>query len=120
MGNGHRDLKVWQQAMDLTIKIYSLSRQFPKDEMYGLTSQMRRSAVSVPSNIAEGHGRGGKEFVRFLDIAYGSLLELETQLEIAQRIKYLNDKDANELLTVCAEIGKMLNGLKKSLTQKLK
>ena len=106
--------------MDLTERVYGVTSHFPKEEMYGLTNQIRRAAVSVPSNIAEGHGRGGREFVRFLDIAYGSLLEVETQLELAQRLKYLNDTDAVEMLNECAEIGKMLNGLKNSLITKLR
>jgi len=87
--SSHKDLKVWQEAMDLVTSVYSISKNFPK---YELTSQMRRAAVSVPSNIAEGAGRkGGKEFSRFLFIALGSLSELETQLEIAFRLNYIED-----------------------------
>ena len=91
MGNvkSHKDLKVWQESMDLVIQIYKLVENFPKHEIYGLSSQIRRAAVSIPSNIAEGAGRSGeKEFIRFLYIALGSLSEVETQLEISQRLNY--------------------------------
>jgi four helix bundle protein len=85
----HKDLKVWQESMDLVIQIYKISEDFPKHEIYGLSSQIRRAAVSIPSNIAEGAGRSGeKEFIRFLYIALGSLSEVETQLEISQRLNY--------------------------------
>jgi four helix bundle protein len=85
----HKDLKVWQESMDLVIQIYKLVENFPKHEVYGLSSQIRRASISIPSNIAEGAGRkGGKEFTRFLYIALGSLSEVETQLEISQRLNY--------------------------------
>nr|WP_281997450.1 four helix bundle protein [Halomonas sp. A020] len=88
----HQELRVWQQTMDLVEHVYTLTKTFPDDETYGLTSQMRRSAVSVPSNIAEGAARGStQEFIRFLYISQGSLSELETQLLIAQRLNYLPD-----------------------------
>jgi four helix bundle protein len=80
----HKDLKVWQESMDLVIQIYKLAENFPKHEVYGLSSQIRRASISIPSNIAEGAGRkGGKEFTRFLYIALGSLSEIETQLEMS-------------------------------------
>ena len=89
---GYRDLKVWQASMQLAGDIYRLSAQFPKFEVYGLASQIQRSAVSVPSNIAEGHGRNSpKEFYHFLGIAAGSLSELETQLMLAQQFVYLTE-----------------------------
>ena len=85
----HKDLKVWQESMTLVVQIYKISEDFPKHEVYGLTSQIRRAAVSIPSNIAEGAGRKGEnEFTRFLYIALGSLSEVETQLEISQRLNY--------------------------------
>jgi four helix bundle protein len=88
----HKDLKVWQESMDLVIQIYKLAENFPKHEVYGLSSQIRRAAVSIPSNIAEGAGRKGEnEFTRFLYIALGSLSELETQLEISHRLGYIKD-----------------------------
>ena len=110
---GHRDLEVWQKAMQLVTDIYRETAAFPRSEVYGLTNQVRRAAVSVPSNIAEGCGRSSKkEFAHFLCNARGSLLEVETQLEIAQNLGYLSDKSARELLSKTNEIGRMLNGLR--------
>ena len=86
----HKDLKVWQEGMELVVEIYNLTKLFPKEEQYGLTSQMRRCCISIPSNIAEGAGRkGSKEFSRFLYVSLGSLSEIETQLEIAFRLNYI-------------------------------
>ncbi len=110
---GHRDLVVWQKAMILVTEIYRATRDFPKDEMYGLTSQLRRAAVSVPSNLAEGHGRNSrKEFHHFIGQARGSLTEVETQLEIARNLDYLSKNAALALLSQSSEIGRMLNGLR--------
>ena len=106
-----RDLTVWQKAMDLVELVYSTTRDWPKEEIYGLTSQVRRAAVSVPSNIAEGQGRNSnKEFLRHLRIAYGSLCELETQLLVAQRLDYLNSDTTTRLLTDIAEVARLING----------
>ncbi len=114
---GYRDLKVWQAAMQLATEIYRLSAEFPKHEIYGLASQIQRSAVSVPSNIAEGHGRNSnKEFHHFLGVALGSLAELETQLLLARRLGYLTEELINPVLGVSDETAKMLKGLQKSLT----
>lgn len=113
---GYRDLKVWQAAMRLAEEVYRLSAQFPKHETYGLASQLQRSAVSLPSNIAEGHGRNSnKEFNHFLGIALGSLAELETQLILAQHLGYLTEEEISPALQNADEIGKMLKGLQKSL-----
>jgi len=88
----HKELKVWQESMDLVVCIYETVKNFPKEELYGLTSQMKRSAVSIPSNIAEGAGRQSQaEFIRFLYIALGSVSELETQLEIAFRLGFIGN-----------------------------
>ena len=88
----HKDLKVWQESMDLTVKVYQLVESFPREEMFGLTSQIKRSVVSIPSNIAEGAARQSKaEFKRFLRIALGSASELETQIEIAYRLGYIKN-----------------------------
>ena len=112
MGQSYRDLKAWQKAMDLVVAIYEATENFPKQEMYGLTSQVRRAAVSVPSNIAEAQGRRlPGDFQHFLRNARGSLLELETQILLAQRLKYLDGKEADGLLARTAEVGRILNGL---------
>ena len=114
---GYRDLKVWQVAMRLAEEVYRLSARFPKHETYGLASQLQRSAVSLPSNIAEGHGRNShKEFHHFLGITLGSLAELETQLILAQHLNYLTEEEISLALQNADEIGKMLKGLQKSLT----
>ena len=113
---GYRDLKVWQAAMQLAEEVYRLSARFPKHEIYGLASQLQRSAVSLPSNIAEGHGRNShKEFNHFLGIALGSLAELETQFILAQHLDYLPEEEISHALQNADEIGKMLKGLQKSL-----
>jgi four helix bundle protein len=110
---GHRDLQVWQKSMHFVTDIYRETATFPRSEVYGLTNQVRRAAVSVPSNIAEGCGRSSKkEFAHFLCNARGSLLEVETQLEIAKNLGYLPEKNASELLSRTNEIGRMLNGLR--------
>mgnify|MGYP000069473328 FL=1 len=115
--NSYRDLIVWQKSIELVQKIYDASSQFPKDEQYGLTNQMRRSAVSVPSNIAEGYGRNSTaDYKRFLQIAVGSLYELQTQIEIAFRLKYLPEVSFENIISLCTEIDKMLH----SIIQKIK
>jgi four helix bundle protein len=112
----YRDLKVWQRAMELAESIYALSQSLPKEEAYGLSSQMRRAAVSVASNIAEGSARRSKpEFARFINIASGSLAELETQLTLAQRIGFIARPEA--IFQHTEEIGKMLYALQRSLTE---
>lgn len=109
-GNSYRDLVVWQKAMELTKQVYMGTKDFPKEEVYGLTSQIRRCAVSIPSNIAEGRGRkSDKEFVRFLQISLGSLYELQTQLELALSFSYITNIE--NILDLSFEIEKMLNKL---------
>jgi four helix bundle protein len=116
----YRDLKAWQKAMQLVTAIYFHTQGFPKEETYGLTSQMRRAAVSVPSNIAEGQGRRLEgDFQHFLRNARGSLLELETQVLIATNLGFLPHRDADKLLASSAEVGRILNGLIASLRNKL-
>ena len=110
---GYKDLQVWQRAMDLAEMVYAITKRFPKDETYGLAAQLRRAAVSVPSNIAEGHGRNSKaEFHHFLGTSRGSLLEIETQVELARRFGYIASKQCSETLKEAAEIGRMINGLR--------
>ena len=112
----YRDLVAWQKAMDLVERIYVATADFPREERYGLTSQVRRAAVSVPSNIAEGQGRrtSDDEFVRFLQIAMGSLAELQTQLELAGRLHFLDKQRATALRSSSDEVGRLLSGLVKS------
>ena len=112
----YRDLIVWKKSIDLVGKIYSSTRSFPKEEMYGITSQTRRAGISIPANIAEGQARSSVgEFQQFLGISQGSLAELETLLVISRNLGYLTLKDADELLNDCEEIGRLLAGLKNSL-----
>ncbi len=111
-----RDFIAWQKAMDLTKLIYSKTAKFPKNEDYCLTSQIRRATVSVSSNIAEGSSRKStQEFIRFLNIAYGSLSEIESQLLTAEMLGYLIPDDIKEIFLLTSEIGKIINGLIKSL-----
>ena len=110
-----RDLVVWQKGMHLAARVYSTSEQLPRSETYGLTSQIRRAAVSIPSNIAEGKAIGGQGYRRHLTIALGSESELETQLELAQRLKMLDKDEAEGLRNQASEVGRMLAGLIKSL-----
>ncbi len=115
----HRDLIAWQKAMNLAQTIYDLTRNFPKEEIYGLTSQVRRCAVSIPANIAEGQGRRSKkEFQQFLGHARGSLLELDTHLELALRFNYINSESYQNVLPQVQEVGRILNGLLRSLDEK--
>jgi len=112
----YRDLKVWQKAMDLVDAVYDSTEHFPAAEQFGMCSQLRRAAVSVPSNIAEGHGRKfTNAYLNHLSIAFGSLMEVETLITIALRRKYLREPAGNDLLARSEEIGKMLSGLRKSL-----
>ena len=114
-----RELKVWQKSMDLTIEIYSLVKNLPREELYSLSDQMRRAVVSIPSNIAEGAGRNSeKDFVRFLAQARGSLWELSTQLEICERLNYLDKRQTEVAFGTIIEIGKMINALSNSLLSK--
>lgn len=115
----YQDLEVWQKSMELVEDCYRLTRQFPDSEVYGLPSQLQRSAVSVAANIAEGRERGRtQEFLHRLSIAYGSLAELETHILIARRLNYVNEEPLRQLMDKTAEIGRMLNGLRGSLERK--
>lgn len=116
----YRDLEVWKKSIVLIKNCYVLSEQLPKTETYGIASQLRRAAVSIAANIAEGRSRNStREFLRFLDIAYGSLAETETHLIVAQELGYFPAEPVEKLLMQCAEIGRMLNGLMNVLRQKL-
>lgn len=113
---GYRELKVWQLGVDLALEIYRLTAEFPKSEIYGLTSQLRRAAVSIPSNIAEGHARKTRrEMQRFANIAKGSLAELETQLIIAGELGYLTSESLRKTMRMTEEESRMLSGLLRSI-----
>ena len=114
----HRDLIAWQKAMNLAENVYDLTRAFPKEEIYGLTNQIRRCVVSIPANIAEGQGRRSKkEFQQFLGHARGSLLGLDTHLELALRFGYINSESYQNLLPQIQETGRLVNGLLRSLNE---
>ncbi len=118
--SSYKDLVVWQKATELALFVYKVSKVFPKEEIYGLTSQIRRCAVSVPSNIAEGSERNStRDYLRFINMAHASLAELETQLYIAQRLDYVTGENYQQLQVSAAEIGRMLNGLLRKLEEKL-
>jgi len=120
MGQSYRELIAWQKAMKFVAAIYLATQQFPTAELYGLTSQLRRAAVSVPSNIAEGQARySQKEFHHFLSQARGSLVEIETQLLISRELRYLPAAKTDELLAQADELGKVLNGLVASIKTRI-
>lgn len=115
----YRDLLVWQEAMDLVVTCYQVTKTFPKSEMYGLVSQLQRAAVSIPSNISEGRARQhSKEFLQSLSIACGSLAEVETHIQIAERLHYMDSDNVKQLLDKTAEIGRMLHGLRRSIEKR--
>ena len=111
-GRTYRDLELWRKAMGLVVECYEATKRFPDSEAYGLTSQLQRAVVSVPANVAERHSRQHRtEFIRHLSIAYGSLAEVETHIQIAERLQYLAARDAGRLLDRTGEVGRLLNGL---------
>ena len=116
MINSHRDLQVWQRSIQLSIATYKLTASFPKEEIYGLTSQLRRASVSVPSNIAEGYGRGSRrDYKQFLCIARGSNLEVQTQLLIAKELHFADTPQIERVESLTVEIDKMFNTILKKL-----
>ena len=117
--NNFRDLRVWQLGMDLVEMIYRCTQAFPQQEMYGLISQMRRSAVSIPSNIAEGHTREhSKEYLYHLSVAQGSLAELQTQIEIARRLEYLSNDQAQQISEQALSLTRQLYSLRNALMKR--
>ena len=110
-----RDLTVWQRGMDLAQNVYNTTEALPRTELFGLTSQLRRSAVSIPSNVAEGKAVGGRSYVRHVRIALGSEAELQTQIELACRLKMISATDRQKLLNETSEVGRMLSALLRSL-----
>lgn len=119
--NSYRDLKVWQKAMELVVASYRITTLLPKTEVYGLASQIQRAAVSIPANIAEGHGRDHLgDYLHHLSMAKGSLMELETHLLIASSLSYLGKDDLEQVFMRTAELGKMLAGLSRNLKKSVK
>lgn len=118
-GRSYRDLVVWQKAMSLVTDVYRFTEKFPSSETFGLAIQLRRAVTSIPSNIAEGQGRDSqKEFVHHLSVTYGSLMETETQIQIAANLLYCSSEEADDLFAKCGEVGRLLNGLLRSLRPK--
>jgi four helix bundle protein len=116
MSGTYKDLEAWQRAMRLVLEVYRSTAGFPKDEMFGLTSQLRRAAISVASNIAEGKGRfSDRELSQFLAVSRGSVFEIETQVVIALELGFLSKPQGEDLLNRCAEVGRLLNGLIKAV-----
>ena len=115
-GQNYRDLVAWQKAMDLVVDIYRATEQWPDHEQYALTSQVHPAAISIPANIAEGQGRASaKEFLHYLSIAHGSLREVETYVLLGERLDYLDSAESSTLMAHAAEVGRLLNGLRKHL-----
>jgi four helix bundle protein len=118
--SNYRQLQVWQNGMELVRQIYKLTRTFPREEAFGLSSQLQRAAVSIPANIAEGHTRGTtKEFVRYVVIAHGSLAELETLLAVAEDLHYIDAATIAGLAQLCDSTGRMLGGLRRKLASRV-
>ena len=117
MFQSFRDLTVWQEGMALAERVYLASEKLPRAEAFGITAQIRRAAVSIPSNVAEGKAVGGRAYLRHLRIALGSEAELQTQIELAYRLKMFDKADAEALLTHAGKVGRMLSGLLKSLAR---
>jgi four helix bundle protein len=116
----YRQLLVWRNGMELVRRVYQVTRSFPRHEALGLAAQMQRAAVSIPANIAEGHARGStKEFVRYVVIAHGSLAELETLLQVAQDLRYLDPATSARFTELCDATGRMLGGLRRKLKAKI-
>lgn len=118
MDKPHKRLEVWHRSVELTTEIYRVTSQFPPEEKFGLVSQMRRSAISIASNLAEGAARGKVEFAQFTRIAIGSVSELDTQLEIARRLNYLSEAEFNQLDQKLIKVDRMLIGLRRSILKR--
>ena len=115
-----KKLNVWIKSKELCLFVYNITKKYPKEELYGIVSQIRRAVVSIPSNIAEGYAKSSiKENLRFVEIAYGSYYELITQIEISKDVNFISDNDYNNLLSLINEVGKLLYGYKKSMLSKI-
>lgn len=117
MGFNFEDLSVYNKSIDFVSAVYLLTRSFPKDEMFGLTSQLRRAAVSIPSNVSEGSARSKKDFSRFIDMARGSVFECVTLLHISLKQQYIDQKKCAGLRNVLTDVSKMLSGLRRSMNR---
>ena len=118
MSKSHKDLLVWQKSIELAIKIHKLTENFPRSELFGITSQMRRAAISIPANIAEGSARGyRKEYLHFVSIAFGSVTELETHALIAEKLNFIKGEQLQDVQKLIEEIAKMVNALSKALSK---
>ena len=114
----YRDLEAWQVGMDFVVQVYRLTARFPREEMYGLTGQLRRAAIGIPSNLSEGHQRGTKAYAHFVTVAIGSLAEAETHMEIARRVLLVSDTDLKNVHEVALSLRRLLFGLRRSLARK--
>jgi four helix bundle protein len=118
--SNYRQLQVWQNGMEIVRRVYRLTRTFPREEAFGLSSQLQRASVSIPANIAEGHTRGTtREFVRYVVVAHGSLAELETLLAVAEDLRYVDAATIGGLTELCDTTGRMLGGLRRKLASKI-
>ena len=115
MGSSFRDLTVWRKAKKLSLDVYKVTKKFPRDEMFGLTSQLRRAAVGIPSNISEGHQHRTRSYRRYVTMALGCEAECETQLELVRRLRLVRDQDIGPVIQQAAELGRVLHGLRRSL-----
>jgi len=113
-----RDLEAWQLGMEFVIRVYAVTREFPRDERYGLTSQLRRAAVAIPSNVSEGHQHGTKAYLHFVVMALGSLAEAETQLELARRLRMTADDELEAVADLAGHVRRVLHGLRRSLAER--
>lgn len=111
----YRDLEAWRRGMDLAVSVYGLTKTFPREELYGLSSQLRRAAISIPSNISEGHQQRTKSYAHFVSLALGSLAEAETQIELANRLHYTINKDLEPVSLLAGHLRRVLHGLRRSL-----
>ena len=111
----YRDLEAWRLGMDLAVAVYGLTKTFPREETYGLSSQLRRAAISIPSNISEGHQQGTKSYAHFVSLAIGSLAEAETQIELTNRLHYTTEKDVEGVSLLAGNLRRVLHGLRRSL-----
>jgi four helix bundle protein len=115
----YRDLEAWQVGMDFAVLVYALTKQFPREERYGLSSQLRRAAIAIPSNVGEGHRHGTKAYIHFVTIALGSLAEAETQIELARRLRFAPEAQFERLNEMAASLARLLHGLRRSLEHHL-